>query len=464
MEKQLIFQMEDKYQDYLVDESKFYGYADSISFPEREDEIIAIVNRMKKEGTPVTIQGGKTGIVGGAVPQGGHIMNLSHMNRVIDSYQKDGECYIVVEPGIILMDLQQEITRHFKGERLMWAPSPTETTATVGGVAATNARGINSIYYGDSKQYIQGLRVVLSDGSVQIMERDQETKLDEVLGTEGVLGVITQLTLRLVKKKEDIWGVTFFFEQDQALFQFADILRQFEMQTDEAEIAAMEYMDKTAIVQIEKRKSTMAKIREVPDIDSNYCGMVYIEIQGKEESIEELTAKLMDAAEECGCDLDQAWAVSGENEIDKMRAFRHAAAEVTNLSIEEQRREEPAITKLGTDIALDNSFFSEVVTGYKADLEMWKLQGCIFGHIADNHLHVNILPSSLEEYQRGICLLKQWTDSAREKREKVVCEHGIGKLKKAIYGNLLSQQEIEYYQSLKKSYDPIGMWNPGDLI
>ena len=77
-----IYQMEEKYEEYLIDESKYKGHADSISFPESEDEILAILEEMKEEQIPVTIQGAKTGITGAGVPMGGHILNLSHMNQV----------------------------------------------------------------------------------------------------------------------------------------------------------------------------------------------------------------------------------------------------------------------------------------------------------------------------------------------------------------------------------------------
>ncbi|MEG0963573.1 MAG: FAD-binding protein, partial [Lachnospiraceae bacterium] len=81
MNSEKIWPMEEKYQEYLIDESKYSGYADSISFPENEKDILEIVKRMKENHKDITIQGGKTGIVGGAVPRGGHIINLSRMNQ-----------------------------------------------------------------------------------------------------------------------------------------------------------------------------------------------------------------------------------------------------------------------------------------------------------------------------------------------------------------------------------------------
>ena len=96
---EIVCQMSEKYEEYLIDESKYKGYADSISFPESEEEIVTLLEKMKDEQTPVTIQGAKTGITGAGIPMGGHILNLSHMNKVIEhSTTDDGTGRIVVEP------------------------------------------------------------------------------------------------------------------------------------------------------------------------------------------------------------------------------------------------------------------------------------------------------------------------------------------------------------------------------
>lgn len=120
---EIVCQMSEKYEEYLIDESKYKGYADSISFPESEEEIVTILEKMKDEQTPVTIQGAKTGITGAGIPMGGHILNLSHMNKVIEhSTADDGTGRIVVEPGINLMELQKEIAARFRKEHLFWPP------------------------------------------------------------------------------------------------------------------------------------------------------------------------------------------------------------------------------------------------------------------------------------------------------------------------------------------------------
>ncbi len=455
----LIFSMEERYQDYLIDESKLIGNAESISFPKNETEVIEIIKLIGANNINITIQGGKTGIVGGCVPQCGHIMNLSNMNKVIRTFEKDEDMFIVVEPGVTLMALQQEINRQFKNEKLMWRPSPTETTATVGGVAATNAKGINSVLYGDSKQYIVSARLAMSNGEVVSIDGE---KLDEVLGTEGVLGVFTELTLKLSKRPSEIWGITLFFEQDEDLYSFVDELNN--IQKESENIVAMEYLDRAIIDKIEAKKSTINKIKEIPDIESKYVGMVYVEIQGEEEEIEELANVLMEKSMECGCDPDTIWAVSGEGEVEKMRDFRHAAAEVVNLSIEEKRQAEPRITKISSDFSYPNNSFGEMVKYFKNDLVTTNLNGCVFGHIKDNHLHTNIIPSNFDEYQKGLALLNKWGKFASENGGEIVFEHGIGKIKKDVVKDLLDKSEVDTLINLKNEYDSKQMWNVGTIL
>ena len=118
--------MDDTYHEYLKDESKMRGAADSISFPESEAEIGKILQMMRENRMPVTIQGGKTGVVGSAVPSRGHIMNLSHMNKVKSFFiAEEGVAFLTVEPGITLIELQKAIGRLETPRTLFWPPDPS---------------------------------------------------------------------------------------------------------------------------------------------------------------------------------------------------------------------------------------------------------------------------------------------------------------------------------------------------
>lgn len=472
--KQLIFPMKEQYEEYLTDESKFTGKADSISFPENEEEIQEVLKELRKEKIPVTIQGGKTGITGGSVPMGGNIMNLSRMNRVTDSeLLADGTGLITVEPGLNLMDLKQEISRLFRKNPLFWPPDPTETSASVGGIAAADAQGITGMLYGGTSSYIEKLHLIDYEGKIRKIKKGEKitradgTKLEwieAVLGKEGITGIISRLTLRLIPKPESVWGIGFFFEEEKKSSEFADFLRDNLPSSEDAAIAAVEYIDRMTIDLIEKRKSTMTKIRELPDVAETVNGMIYVEIHGKEEGIESVAEELMEAAMEYGSDPDTAWAVSGETDTEKMHAFRHGAAETVNLFIEEARRNDSRITKLGTDMSIDGMKFSQVVTGCRRELLKAGLNGCIFGHVMGNHLHVNLLPANYEEYKAGIKLLQKWAQYTAKNGGKVIGEHGIGKLKQQIIGSSIPGPYIEKCQKLKQEFDKENRINPGNIF
>ena len=461
-ENELIFPMSEKYEEYLIDESKFMGNAESISFSKNEDEIISILKIMKEKNIPITIQGGKTGIVGSAVPLEGHIMNLSYMNSV-KGYEilENGTGTITVESGINLIDLKKEILRIFKEKALFWPPEPTETSATVGGIVATNAQGINAFVYGNVQKYVKELRVVRASGIIEVVS---EEDFDKVIGKEGITGVISQLTLKLIKKPSEIWGIGFFFENEKDASNFIDAIRNDIPKSETAFIGAFEYIDRTSLNLIEGRKSDMAKIKELPDIDENFECMCYIEIHGEDEGIEEIAGLLMETAAMYNSDPDNAWAVSGETEIEKTRAFRHAAPETANLFIEEKRREDKRITKLGTDMSIPNISFCEVIKKYRDGLSKYGLNGCIFGHGLENHLHVNILPNNYDEYLKGIELIREWAKYYLNNNGQIICEHGIGKLKKQILEGILTKDCINDYRKLKEEFDVDMIWNRGNIL
>lgn len=473
MEKQLILPIEERYQEYLTDESRLQGNALSISFPATEEEVVQVVKELAASQTGITIQSGKTGIVGGAVPMGGHVMNLSRLCACKEIEERpDGKILVTVETGLLLMDLNQEIGKRFRSQRLFWPPQPTETSAAIGGILACAAQGINACYYGDTRKYVEKIRMVLADGNVVEIKRDAHfiqvgddriDELDFILGGEGIYGVITEAVLRLLPKPEEIWGISFFFESDEAAGEFASRLKQIP-KTAGAHIEAAEYLDRETLDLIEKRKHTMTKIKDLPAVGQHLAAMIYLELAGSDAGIEELAEILMELAAEVGSDPDCAWAVSGESEIEKMRAFRHAAAETVNLMIEELRRNEPRITKLSTDISLLKQELGDALNYYRTDISSNGLSGCIFGHILGTHLHVNILPGNYEDYQNGKEVIKKWSVQAALAGEQIAVEHGLGKLKSHLNCQALSKAKIEAIKELKQKYDPFYCWNNGNIF
>ena len=475
MERQLIHPMAETYHEYLKDESKMRGAADSISFPESEAEIGKILQVMRENQMPVTIQGGKTGVVGSAVPLRGHIMNLSHMNQVKSFFfGEEGEAYLKVEPGVTLNELRKAIDRLATPKAFFWPPDPSESTATVGGIASTDAEGICFHLYGRSATYISGIRVMNAEGSIRDLEKGQgaivfngESKdlLDLYLGGEGMYGVITELTLRLMPKPREIWGIGFFFEDREDGMSFSDQLKSTSFEVQGANIAAIEYLDRTIIHALEMHKNNMTKLKYIPDVAPHFAVMVYVEIHGdQEEAIEEIAEALMMIGSSCNGDPDKTWAFSGAPEIDKMRNFLYAAAETAILHIEKVRSEDPRITKLGIDISLNGVGLKTWLSRIEKTLQKENLKAVYLGHMGSCRLHIDILPGSYGEFVKARVLFERWAERFPASLGKAVTSYGIGKLKKSILLKTVSKAHIEELQQLKKQLDKHNLWNPGNMI
>lgn len=500
-----------KYEEYLGDESKMSGNGSSISFPETIDEVVRVVIEMKKNSTPITVQGGRTGICGGAVPLRGHVLNLSYLNKVLGLYKTDDGYTIKVCGGLMLSELEQQLykksfdTSNWKDDSIstldtfkkdksyFWPPNPTEDSATIGGILATNAQGICKYLYGGTKQYVEEICLIDSNGCEMTIPRgkykvrDKQCILpnneivfvdtdvlklpkdldliDLYLGSEGMYGIIVSATLRLIKKPLEMWGIGFFFEAEDNLFKFAKELIHIEDKESASYIAAIEYIDKITLDNIQELKKVTTKLNELPDIDSKYIGMIYLELHGNNQSgIENIAEKLMELSEKQNCDEESTWALSGEYEIKKLRSFRHAAPESINISLEKSKQLDNRIMKLSTDITIIGKNFGDIVTMYRMDAADKDIKIAIFGHIANNHVHVNILPKNYEEYVIGKNLVEKWAKNVSSEDSIIFSEHGIGKVKKQLFKHVTNIKILDNIKKIKKTLDSNNIFNPGNMM
>ncbi|MCG8571774.1 MAG: FAD-binding oxidoreductase [Spirochaetes bacterium] len=509
MRDDLIKPFSNRFAEYLDDESKMHGWAESISFPVNPEEVCFVVKKMADAQTSITIQGGKTGICGGAVPAGGHILNLSYLNKIIGMEKRSNQYCITVEAGVLLSDLENQIYKKsfdtsqwdedslnilhdFKRDQaFFWPPSPTEKSATIGGILSNNALGCDSCFYGETKQYVESITVVDNKGEVQIIERgnyvvknqicplpdgrsikvkssfflDGMDLIDIYLGSEGRYGVIVKATLRLIEKPAEIWGIGFFFEQQNQLAGFVNALKILVRENFDAHIVVLEYLDQKSLHYIYLLKQVATKLQELPDVDDKFVGMVYLELHGTtEEAIESIAERLMELGLQFDCQEEATWALSGEEEIEKIHHFRHGAPESINIVLEEVRKNNPEILKLSTDFSLSDLDFLQLVKMYQQDAEQAEVEIAIFGHIMDNHFHVNIIPRTKQQYINGIKLIEKWTEYANNQKGKIFLEHGIGKLKKKLFAKLADPTLQQDLIEIKKVIDPGNTLNPFNVL
>lgn len=467
--------MDEAYHHYLQDESKMTGAAESISFPENETQIFEVLRVMQKSQTPITVQGGKTGVNGSAVPLRGHIMNLSNMNKAKSFFiSKNGEPTLKVEPGITLLDLRKAINRLEVQEPLFWPPDPSESTATVGGIASTAAKGICAHLYGNTLSYISCLRVITAEGSIRSIEKGKSAvflchnpidPMNVYVGGEGMYGVITELSLRLIPKPREIWGIGFFFEDRGDGLSFADHLRDTFIEVEGARVAAMEYLDRTTFAAIEKHKHHMTKLKNIPEIETNRSSMLYVEIHGeREDAIQALAEVLMKGFVDFNGMPQNTWAFSGEHETEKMRNLLHAALETAIMHTEKIRLTDHRIAKLGVDMSLEVHKLKDLVARLEKELLSENLTASFIGQIGRSSLHMDILPQNYWEYNKGKALLEKWAEKYPTSLANAIAMYGIGKLKKSIFLKTVPKADIEEVRQLKKHLDKRSLWNPGNMI
>ncbi len=497
-----------EFEEYLRDESRKTGEAGFISFPRNEEEVREAIKSAADTNSEITIQGARTGITAGAVPYGGYILNLSRMNHIKD-LRYDGERrehFLTVEPGVILSEI-----RKFLADRpCFFPPDPTETSASIGGMVSCNASGACSYLYGPTRNYIEALRILLPDGSGMHLQRGKQKAsgrlfrlwtdtgrsvegelpgyrmpdvknasgyftgdgmdlVDLFIGAEGTLGVVTEIELRLPEKPGTIWGVMAFFPSEEVAVKFVRSLRgEFAEDKDKPERskpAAIEYFNRDALELLRRMKKENPAFSEIPDMPADFHTAIYFEYHGDDEdSVGEMVMAAVEHLEACGGSDETSWIAMNPHELERLKYFRHAVPEAVNLEIDSRRKSNPGLSKLGTDMAVPDSELENILRIYSRSLAGAGLDSVMFGHIGNNHIHVNILPNSMEDYDKGKRLYSEWASEVIRKGGTISAEHGVGKIKTELLAEMYGKDSMEQMRSVKRLFDPGNIVNRGNVF
>lgn len=509
-----------EYAEYLKDESRSVGTCQYVAFPRSHDEALEILRSAYDQDLPVTIQGGRTGLAAGAVPSGGLIVNTSRMDQVLGMSVRDGLYHLRLQPGVILSRLRKDIESRrldtagwdaeslqameaFKKDKAQFfTPDPTETSALLGGMTACNASGARSYKYGPVRGHVHALRVILPTGHPLTLERgrmrakgrrlelvcddgfalhldlptfqmpdtknasgyyihDDMDAVDLFIGSDGTLGLITELEIILRPMPGAVWGVTCFFASEEQAVDFVTAARP----ALGADAAAFEYFDPHALDILRSQRANNPAFAALPVIAPAYGCAVYTELHCADEqaAFDRLMAvgDLMEAAGGC---QDHTWVARTDTDRDKLQFFRHAVPESVNMLIDQRRRIDPVITKLGSDMSVPDACLRQVTRMYRQDLAEAGLEYATWGHIGNNHLHVNILPRSADDYSRGKALFARWAEAVTRMGGAVSAEHGVGKLKAPFLTIMYGQKHIDEMRALKLAVDPKGLYGVGNLF
>jgi len=506
------------YAAYLADESRLEpSPVERLFFPVTEGDVCAAVEEACRAGKTLTVSGARTGITGGAVPRSDYVLSLEKMKRVLE-IRKAADAYLVrVEPGLTLDELARMVSQksfdpavpgagEFNADagRWIYPVDPTERSASMGGTCATNASGARTFFYGPTRRYVEALRVVTAAGKVLALERgghsfddsgefrvaDPEGRdtviplpsyrvpagvkhaagyhaapgmdaLDLFVGSEGTLGIITEVTLKLVPADYQVFSAVAFFPSNDHAVSFSIAARE----SRAVSPMALEFFDAGSLDLLRARKAEEGRNSSLQAVPPDAGAAVYFEqAYTAEEELDALFEEWEKLLRAHGSSMDRTWGGLEPSERESLKAFRHAVPESVNSLIASHKKNDPRIHKVGTDMSVPDEHLREIYDFYREACGESGIRYVIFGHIGDNHLHVNMLPRSYEECLRAKELYMAFARRAVELGGSVSAEHGIGKLKKEFLRIMFGDEGVAEMKRVKQALDPAGILSPGNLF
>jgi D-lactate dehydrogenase (cytochrome) len=480
----------DEIQNYLVDAANYQGYCDAVYFPEREAEVQEIMREAYSNKTPVTVSGNGTGLTGARVPEGGIVISTERLNRLVEI--NETELYAIVEPGYMLSDFLK-ITSE---KSLFYPPDPTEKNCFIGGTVATNASGEKTFKYGATRDYVLGLNVVLSNGELLQLERGQYTAegnlltlksaegsiyettipeysmpavknasgyytksnmdaVDLFIGSEGTLGVITKIKLKLLPHPGNIISAVIFFneEQDALNFIYSAKEKSFctrEEKSDDIDALALEYFDSGALRYLSD---------DYGNIPPSANAAVWFEQESSSGDEEIMIEKWSELIMNHNGDIENSWFAFSDADKEKIQGFRHAISAKINEYISSK-----GLKKLGTDVAVPDNVFNDFYYFCKSEVEKAGLQYVVYGHFGNSHIHLNMLPRSADEIPKGKEVYLSICKRAAELGGTVSAEHGIGKIKPDYLLMMYGEDNLKKMAEIKKVLDPNLILGRGNIF
>ena len=287
--------------------------------------------------------------------------------------------------------------------------------------------------------------------------------IDLVIGCDGTLGIITEIEVVLIALPPIISGVMGFFPDSDGAIAFVKRIRS--DSPDRGRPSAIEFFDGNSLELLREQKRNNPAFSEIPEVPREKAAAVYAEYHGNDQdAVEEQIFTLAEILAECGGDEEVTWLAEKARDLERMKEFRHALPEAINLLIDERRKTEPGLTKLGTDMAVPDDALERVFELYVRDLAASSLDYVMFGHIGNNHIHVNILPRTAEEYKRGRQLYEGWAAEVVALGGTVSAEHGIGKLKTELLRRMYGDGGTAEIRRVIEVFNPNGRLNRGNIV
>jgi D-lactate dehydrogenase (cytochrome)/glycolate oxidase len=426
---------------YGVDASRRHALPAAVVRPDNLEQVRALLALAQDKRLPVLPRGRATNTVGDCTPvAGGVVVSTARLNRIKDI---DADDFVaVVEPGVVTADLQAEAAK----KRLFYAPDPASVKfSTVGGNVATCAGGMRAVKYGVTRDHVLGLTAVLPGGEVVHCGRRTHKNVVGLdlarlfCGSEGTLGIITELTVKLLPLPAATATLALAFaDVDAALTAAGDVFRAGILPV------ALEFMAREAM-------AAVAAISPVPWPETAGAALL-IRLDGSPEAVAADLALLEAATKPAG----PVWS-------------RRAATPQDEEAVWEPRRLlnpasfKAAPDKISDDVTVPRGKLRAASAGIKAVADELSLKILLFGHVGDGNLHVNIMhdAANADERARAEAARERILSLALSLGGTLSGEHGVGLSKLPFIDRQLSPVERGLMARIKAAFDPYGIMNPG---
>lgn len=435
-------------EDYTHDEMPEYGHAspEVLILGRSTQQISDILRYANEYNLPVTTRGSGTGLVGACVPiHGGILLSLHKMDKIIDLDLHTMTA--VVEPGVLLMKLAA------KADEIgcLYAPDPGEKSATVGGNVSTNAGGMRAVKYGVTRDAVKGMEVVLASGEVvqfggKVAKNSSGYALkDLMIGSEGTLGIITKLYLKLLPKPSNYVSLLMPFEDIHACLACVEkVLRLPEVCT------TLEFME-----------------REVLDDAQEYLGKEFPEHSAPSYLIVSYSANSKEALNVAVDACAQVCLQNGAKDvlISDTAERQNTLWSARGAFLEAIKNSTPTMDECDVVVPLAHiagylDFVRELSTKHQVRIRS-------FGHAGDGNLHVYVCKDDLDDETWNVTVtscMDALYQKAIEMEGQVSGEHGIGHAKKTYLKQSLGDLQIDLMRNIKFSFDPNGILNPDKIF
>ncbi|HYN12871.1 MAG TPA: FAD-linked oxidase C-terminal domain-containing protein [Burkholderiales bacterium] len=425
------------------DESYFpYALPDVVTFIKTTEEVRDVVNICRRHQVPMIPFGVGTSLEGHILAvHGGVCIDLSQMNQVLAVHEEDLDA--VVQAGVT----RKQLNEHIKHTGLFFPIDPG-ADATIGGMAATRASGTNAVRYGTMRENVLSMKVVLADGRIVTTSRRAKksaagydlTRL--FIGSEGTLGIITEVTVKLYPVQEAMSAAV-------CAFDTIDGCTRTVIQTIQAgiPIARSEILCDKTIEAINKHKKTSYRVAPT----------LFFEFHGSKSSVVEQAEAVQEIARDNG-GKDFIWATKAEERSQLWDARHNAYFACLQLR--------PGSRAVSTDVCVPISRLAECVHETMEDVKSYIAPVPLLGHVGDGNFHLMFLvdPKKPEETELAKEFNQRLVERALRLEGTCTGEHGIGMGKQASLRAELGDDMMDLMRDIKKVFDPDNLMNPGKVV